>query len=222
MDKLKARHGFTLIELVIVIAIIGILSAIAIPTYINYQRRAKDSEAYANLSALYTQEVAFYTTGGCYISAGAVASPSSSIPSKSSSTIPLHSIYASGTTYYVGQSPFQCKAPTLTAKGYSEINNGVSFPQKGTPAVDEVGGFADLGFYPQGNIYFYYGVNILSAASSTAPLVLTSYSAPVFADAQCGGGFTASALGNFTGGNLQWYEVDDYESKPALVYGHSF
>ena len=46
--------GFTLIELMIVVAIIGILAAIAIPNFSKFQARAKQSEAKANLKAIYT------------------------------------------------------------------------------------------------------------------------------------------------------------------------
>lgn len=48
------QKGFSLIELMIVVAIIGILSAIAIPNYTRFQRKARQSEAGANLSSYYT------------------------------------------------------------------------------------------------------------------------------------------------------------------------
>lgn len=56
---MKNIKGFTLIELMVVVAIIGILSAIAIPNYQNFQSKAKQSEARATLGDIYTSEQAY-------------------------------------------------------------------------------------------------------------------------------------------------------------------
>lgn len=76
----KMQQGFTLLELMIVVAIIAILSAIALPIYSDYVTRSKITEATNNLSAYrvsmeqYYQDNRNYGTTACGIDANAASS----------------------------------------------------------------------------------------------------------------------------------------------------
>jgi type IV pilus assembly protein PilA len=64
--SLKRQSGFTLVELMVVVAIIGLLSAVAIPNFRKYQAKSKMSEAKLQLSSLYTAETAFFSDFNIY------------------------------------------------------------------------------------------------------------------------------------------------------------
>ena len=59
IKKLKNQKGFSLVELMVVVAIIGILAAIAIPSYQKFQRKSMQVEPKTNMSGLYTAQITF-------------------------------------------------------------------------------------------------------------------------------------------------------------------
>ncbi|WP_304504064.1 type IV pilin protein [Corallococcus sp. EGB] len=68
MNRLfRKKGGFTLIELMIVVAIIGILAAIAIPNFIRFQAKSKQSEAKTNLKAIFTAQKSYFGEKDKYV-----------------------------------------------------------------------------------------------------------------------------------------------------------
>jgi prepilin-type N-terminal cleavage/methylation domain-containing protein len=63
---IRNKQGFTLIELMIVVVIIGILAALAIPRFTNASARAKEKEADGILKQIYTLQQTYYANNGTY------------------------------------------------------------------------------------------------------------------------------------------------------------
>ncbi len=62
----RGEGGFTLIELMIVVAIIGVLAVIAVPNFLRYQGQARQAEATYVLATIFSAEVAYYGEGARY------------------------------------------------------------------------------------------------------------------------------------------------------------
>ena len=134
--QLKGQKGFTLIELMIVVAIIGILAAIAIPNFLQYQMKSRQSEAKTNLQAIKTSEVAFQSERGCYIG---IAAEGAVAPVAGTKTAPF--------TWGAGVAP--------TAPGALWCVAGGVF----------AGTFNDIGFRATGNVMYRYGVDATTVAA---------------------------------------------------------
>ena len=213
------------------------MAAIAIPTYLSYVNRAKDSEASTNLGAIFTDETAFSATNSVYIGAGAASNTGATVVAGTAT--PTHTFYSpTGTAekYYIDAGPFSCAGAaagtpgTLTADGgYVSYENGAVNPSRNaTPGpVTAKGGFGDIGFLPKGTLFFYYQVSAAGTANTSAPAAAqggtwTAATAVSPYNGYCGGGYEATAASNFAGSNLQEYAVNDYSSSPILINGSAF
>ena len=191
LKQLKGQKGFTLIELMIVVAIIGILAAIAIPNFLTYQMKARQSEAKTNLQAIRTSEIAFQAERGCYIGAAAEGVVA---PAGGTKTIPL---------------PWPGTAITAPAGGWC------------VAAVGTLGVFRDMGFIATGSVNYRYSATAYAAAAipvlpaATCALAVVPL---VVATALVQNSFAAAAASNLDGdANVSyWASANDHGASDCV------
>ena len=114
------RNGFTLIELMIVVAIIGILAAIAYPSYQNYKIRTQRTDAQAEMIAIGQSLAQFKATRGNYSSATIAVIYGAAVTPKSGTALYDLTLNVTGSTWELIASP---KAGTTQAGNGNIILN---------------------------------------------------------------------------------------------------
>jgi len=119
------QKGFTLIELMIVVAIIGILAAIAIPAYQDYTIRAQVSEGLSLASAAKTAVAEFYLNRGSAPADRTVAGMSADATDTSGQYVTQVQVAAGGITItYGNQANTKVSGQTLGLSPYANANGG--------------------------------------------------------------------------------------------------
>lgn len=130
----SSSKGFTLIELMIVVAVIGILAAIAYPSYLDHVQRSNRSEAISALVSMASDQERFYTVNNNY--ASSVTDPAGLGLSATTSTN-LYTVTVNNdadTTYTLTATPNGWNDPdcgnfTLTNAGQRGISGGATVDQ---------------------------------------------------------------------------------------------
>jgi type IV pilus assembly protein PilE len=159
MDMRRSNHrgGFTMIEVMIAVAIIGILAAVAIPAFQNYQNRSKRSEAFANLAAIAKLEKSYFSEYSAFVTvtpqpAGTLSSNKLLWDGAAELAYGTVGFNPDGAVYYsydVNVDPSQCAQLdcfTATAYGDADANTLVALVMYVQP--NATGATSPSGLYP--------------------------------------------------------------------------
>ncbi|GAC1499314.1 MAG: hypothetical protein NVS1B10_01920 [Candidatus Saccharimonadales bacterium] len=145
----KSNKGFTIVELLIVIVVIGILALLVVTTYSGIQAKARNSKRSADIGTIQTQLEAFYSQNGYYpsltdmnsatwiaanmksLDTGALIDPSNATQSKTLLAAPAAKSYAYAVTDNSGASceanDTNCAKYTVTATYEGSVNGSTTF-----------------------------------------------------------------------------------------------
>ena len=143
LNQKKQDEGFTLIELLVVIIIIGILAAIALPSFLSQANKGKQSEAKTYVGSLNKAQQANFTEKSVFIGGGTNAIPASGVGIKSQTVNYVYGASTGGAGTGVFASSYSSKAPNVTAplKNYTGI---VSLIQAGAAGQAGAGEYTSV------------------------------------------------------------------------------
>jgi type IV pilus assembly protein PilE len=137
--SLKNNLGFTILELVVVIAIIGILGAIGVPAYQDYVTKAKETKAQNTLQSIYMMEKNFFSQNYCYYKSSAVTDDTSNINSNLfGSTVPTSGPIEVGSKndyyFYITGTAFSCAGTSCICTTANSSDFTIFAVNKATPS----------------------------------------------------------------------------------------